>query len=569
MADTKSETSSEGDVTSLAHQINTAISSSHTTINRLILDRMPKAVPPQTDNPSTYITGLLHMGAVYVAFESLWQNLLGIHSEIAPIPYSFPFNPDPDQRDATTPAITARLRRVLEESYWPNLLRAARIKADVQTMTGWPTHVYDAQLRAAGTSGRLGKFTLHIRDSVTAKPHLLLAYAYCLYLALLSGGSYIRTELMYLKGDFWRSLPTPVRPQMVECRHDKVKPRRRRSSALENDDDDADHPPAVSARDLPLAFLDFDPPLGENPRQQTRGLKASFKQRFAAAEQLLAAPERSDIIKEASVLFTHLEGVVTQLDKIFGAANAPAGMHIPHQLLAKTHAQRALTSSHPRTGGGGGGGVGLRLRDSIAIAKGRLLRTRRKSSVSSAVTATVPTPAGELSVSGWTGSGGADSSSKPSSVSEGEQEGDLVEYDKDNAHPDHGGEEKHPGQTLAADAVVPADGFRAVRYDPEAATFALSPSNTNHSNWKGDTATSGKQSFDGVNDEIECCPISRGGGAPVMVAAAVQTRAEPNYALYAIISNFVVLVGVVGVFVAYLFVRHGEGRRGGVGVVEL
>lgn len=558
MADTKSETSSEGDVTSLAHQINAAIASSHTTINRLILDRMPKAVPPQTDNPSTYITGLLYMGAVYVTFESLWQNLLGVHSEIAPIPYSFPFNHDPDQRDGT-PEITERLRRVLEEAYWPNLLRAARIKADVRTMTGWPDHVYDEQLRLAGTAGRLGKFTLHIRDAINAKPHLLLAYAYCLYLALLSGGSYIRTELIYLKGDFWKSLPTPIKPNMVECRQDKVKPRRRHSSLSEDDS----KPPSKATRhsfsaasDLPLAFLDFDPPLGENPRQQTRALKAEFKQRFASAEQLLAAPERHDIIKEAGVIFQHLEGVVTQLDKIF--SGGAGGMHIPQ---LKTHAQRALMNPASRTAGGG---VGLRLRDSIAIAKGRLLRSRRKSSASS-VTATVPIPAEELSVSHKL------DSSEPSSVSDedAEEEEDLAEYDKD-AQSD--GREKQTEQsesTLAADAVVPADGFRTIRYDQDlpkpdrSIRFSLAPNGN-----KGDVRTSQddkklSQRFDGADSEAELCPISRG---PTMASTAVQTKPAPNLALYAIISNFVVLVGVVGVFMAYLAVRHGDARAG---VVQL
>lgn len=558
MATSESSPSSEADARSLAHQINTAIASSHTKINRLILDRMPKAVPPQTDNPSTYITGLLHIGAVYVAFESLWQNLLGVHSEIAPIPYSFPFSNHPNRQDET-PQITERLRRVLEEAYWPNLLRAPRIKADVQAMTGWPDHVYDEQLRSAGTSGRLGKFTLHIRDSVNAKPHLLLAYAYCLYLALLSGGSYIRTELTFLNEDFWTSLPTPIKPNMVECRQDKVKPRRHSSSGhITRHSKLAPHD---SSLELPLDFLNFDPPLGENHRQQTKVLKADFKQRFAEAEQLLADPERQDIVKESTAVFHHLEGVVVQLDKIIGTDTDAQPL--------KTHAQRVLNPlSRP-------GGIGFRLRDSIAIAKGRLLRTRRKSSEYS-VTATVPAIADKLSVTDSQRS----ESSKPSSVSERQVEDEDVDEDEqesaesnEEAQPD--AEEKQldtetAEARLARDAVVPADGFRTIRYDndlpkPTRSTTPPTGNGRGKANGHANGHTKAKQAFDGANSDVECCPISR---PPAMAIAAVQTRPEPNYALYVIISNFVTLFGVAGFFAAYLYMRHGDDKPR-AGTVEL
>ncbi|CAN8095263.1 unnamed protein product [Discula destructiva] len=558
MTDSQSSPSSEGDSKSLAHQINTAIASSHTKINRLILDHMPKAVPPQTDTPSAYITGLLHIGAMYIAFESLWQNLLGLHSEIAPIPYTFPFTKDPDQRDET-PQITGRLRRVLEEAYWPTLLRAARIKTDVQAMTGWPDHVFDEELRSAGTSGRLGKFTLHIQTSINAKPHLLLAYAYCLYLALLSGGSYIRTELMYLPADFWRSLPTPIKPNMVACRQDKVKQRRRHSSLQDDDNDDVDEdtrPSGLanhrdSSIELPLAFLDFDPPLGENPRQQAKGLKAEFKQRFAEADRLLADPERRDIIKESAVIFHHLEGVVVQLDKMFGTAD-------PVIPPVKTLVQRALDPTPSRTGEG----IGFRLRDSIAIAKGRLLRMRRKSSGSS-VTATVPTIADKLSVTDSQGS----ESSKAGSVTDPDEneEGEDAVYVK-NTQSDVHEKQIAPESILARNAVVPTDGFRTIRYDsklpkPEKSTLPLRTHNHNEKNSSRDVES--LPGFDGSGSDIQYCPMS---SSPTTVMAAVQTKAEPNYALYVLISNTIVLIGMVGLFVAYLLVRHGERKAA---VVEL
>lgn len=534
MADIKSSSSSGGDSKSLAHQINVAIVSSHTTINRLILNRMPKAVPPQTENPSTYITGLLHIGAVYIAFESLWQNILGIHSEIAPIPYTYPFTDDPSQYDET-PQVTERTRHILEAAYWSNLLRAARIKADIRTMTGWPDHVIDEQIRYAGTSGPLGKFTLHIRDTVNAKPHLLLAYAYCLYLALLSGGSYIRTELMYLKSEFWQATPSPIRPNFVQCKPSagpgpgSKKPNRH--STFEDDLNSyglAKHDPAIK---VPLEFLDFDPPLGENSRQQTKDLKAEFKRRFSGAEQLLADLERTDIIRESTAIFTSLEGVVDQLDKIFGTVPTPQ---------AKSHVQRAL---HPPDHSPRGGNMGFRLRDSIAIAKGRLLRTRRKSSGGSSVA-----PATAEDVLTTTDSHQSSESSEPSSVSSSSD-------DYEDARAEFKQPAAAPASDLVRDAVVPGEGFRTIRYDDD----HISPPRPERSR-QGKDGKGGRQQHGldraGLGRDAKCCPMTR---SPTIPGVTVS-KEGPDYLLFAVVSNSVLLLGVVVVFAAWLYARHGEGE---------
>lgn len=515
----------QGDARSLAHQINVAIASTHTKINRLILDRMPRAVPPQTDNPSAYITGLLHIGAVYIAFESLWQNILGIHPDIAPIPYTYPFSHDPRQRD-DTPQVTERTRYILEQAYWPVLLRSARIKADIRSMTGWPDHVIDEQIRSVGTSGRLGKFTRHIHDSVTAKPHLLLAYAYSLYLALLSGGTYIRTELMYIKSDFWHATPTPIRPNMIECipKPDLERSRRHDTSGYDSSSHGlARHDPTIN---IPLEFLDFDPPLGENPRQQAKSLKAEFKRRFALAEQALAEPERNDIIEESTAIFNNLEAMVGQLDSTCGTPLAKGEIHgALHPSAAHSLGTASLTT---------------RLRDSIAIAKGRLWRTTRKSSGGSSVTATVPTARGDLPDSQIL------SSPQPSSVSGSSGEGKGV-------WPEPASQEQ---VDLAHDAVIPAQGFRTVRYGSDLPRPERASYKSNHEKGGNPHGFDGA-SFDSIRADVECCPMSR---VPRTKEVMMIRKEGPNYALYAIISNFVVLLGVAIVFAAYLYVRHEEKR---------
>lgn len=535
----------DGERRSLAHSINIAILSSHTKINRLILDRMPHAVPPHTDNPSTYITGLLHIGAVYIAFESLWQNLLGIHTEIAPIPYAYPFsNPSNSDHDHGTapPQITERTRHILEAAYWPNMLRAARVKADIRAMTGWPTHVIDEQLRSAGTTGALGTFLAYIEETIDSRPHLLLAYAYSLYLALLSGGSYIRAELMYLRAGFWLTVPEPIKPGMVPCTREYAEPEKlRRQSAF----DYVSKPHGLAAEDqsvtLPLSFFDFDTPLGhENPRQQAKDLKTEFKRRFAHAEQVLSDPEKLDIIAESVAVFEHLEAVAEQLDEICGGG---AGALL--QGKSRRHAAKEVSpSSQPHPGPVG---IGSRMRDSIAIAKGRLLRTLMKpSGAGASITATTPLLLATGKASTYTDtaySSEPSSSSKVSSTSSGEVSQRLQENDR----------ESH----LADDAVVPGKGFRAVRYNVDGQLDA-----------KVSGGQRGAGNYDGAFDDdqgsvgrgSQTCPMSRSPDvptneslqAPMATVKMTTQRLEP-------VSIILVLLGTAMGFAAFYYARRCDG----------
>lgn len=526
----------DGEPRSLAHSINTAIASSHTKINRLILDRMPLSVPPQADNPSTYITGLVHIGAVYIAFESLWQNSIDVHTEIAPLPYKYPFDHDssissPDtNHGATPPQVTERARFILETAYWPNMLRAARVKADIRALTGWPAHVVDEQLRSAGATGALEVFLAHIKKAIDGKPHLLLAYAYSLYLALLSGGSYIRTELMYLPAEFWLAPPDPVRPGMVPCiREYGGEPEKlRQRSTIESES--GPHGPVGedASVTLPLSFLDFDTPLGhENPRQRAKDLKAEFKRRFADAEQGLTEPERRDIVTESVTIFDHLEAVVGQLDKVCSSGAGPTRQGKSRRVSAKADSQPA--------------GIGSRLRDSIAIAKGRLLRTMKRSGgASGSVTATTPA---------------RNTVASPPEISESSQVSS-----RSSSGPLNSAQGDETAAHLARDATIPGEGFRSVHYGD----------GNVQSDAEANVARRGVGGYDGTADDdqgssgrySQVCPISRSPTPPAKRGFATSTpKVEgmgrgPGYALYAVASNVAVLFGIAMAFAAYLYVRR-------------
>jgi hypothetical protein len=286
---------------------------------------------------------------------------------------------------------------------------------------------------------------------------------------------------------------------------------------------------------VPLEFLDFDRPLGENPRQQAKDLKAEFKRRLTDAEQALAEPERRDIIKESVAIFQHLEGVVGQLDRMCDT---------PPQV--KGPAARVLNplpspqQSHSRTTN-----LGSRLRDSIAIAKGRLLRTRRRSSGDggSSVTATAPSLATEVVTTS------ADSSSSaPDSRQSSSSENFVDAQSKQRPSPGSGsGSGSGSVSKLAHDAVLPGDGFRTIRY--------------------GDDDTEKRHGgLDGAYDDklllrrySGCCPMARDPSAKGAASRGVVERERPDYALYAMVSNVAVLVVGIGLlFVAYLYVRHGD-----------
>jgi hypothetical protein len=546
-----SEMPPDGEMRSLAHSINTAIASSHTRINRLILDRMPHAVPPQAENPSTYITGLLHIGAIYVAFESLWQNIIGVHTEIAPLPYTYPFRSDtsassPGLGHGATPLpvpvpVPARIRNILDTAYWPNTLRAARIKADIRTMTGWPAHVVDEQLRSAGTTGPLGVFLAHVKEAVDDRPHRLLAYAYTLYLALLSGGSYIRTELMYLRAEFWLAVPDPVRPSMVPCAREpgSEMEKLRRHSTFDSHSAShrlvGDDPPVT----LPLSFLDFDTPFShENPRQQAKDLKAEFKRRFANAEQALTDSERRDIVTESVAIFDHLEAVVGQLDNICGGG---AGA------MLQGSSRRYSTRPDPRRVG-----LGSRLRDSIVVAKGRLLRTvKRSSGVGSSVAAT-PTSAERMAATSVRNTAASSPDTSESSKVSSAMSGGLSQ----------GAQRDEVAARLARGAIVPGEGFRTVRYSDHDSQLG-----TNAKVAWGET-----RGFDGTVDDAhdsvgrgsQVCPISRSPTLPAKMletstSTTGNTQRSHDCAFYAVLSKLAVLFGAIMASALYLYLRRCDG----------
>ncbi|KAK4457768.1 hypothetical protein QBC42DRAFT_278362 [Cladorrhinum samala] len=357
----------------LGDSINIATRSAHTKLNKNLLIRLPLCVPPRACNPTTYASGLLHVAPVYIAFESAWNAILESHDsnssrtgECTPSPGDFPSSSSSSSSSSSylptlfpfgtadssssAPSKCERLHSVLDQLRIEGLARSDRILDDIASMTGWSEAEVQAHVKTVAEKGRLKEFVAHIHRSIDKNPEVLLAYAWVLYMALFSGGRFIRSSLEGAgQKEFWEKGCDAIPPLGVQCKT----PRQRADRG-------------------PLSFFRFD------TAQDGEDLKKEFKRRFLmCGEGLLTAAERDRVVREAICIFDNMNLLVSQLDGVFGgtvAGGVGQGMggntynRSPSSSLdswAGLLIARTSTKSFV-------GGVGGRLRDSVAVAKERL-----------------------------------------------------------------------------------------------------------------------------------------------------------------------------------------------------
>ncbi|CZS95737.1 related to HMX1 ER localized, heme-binding peroxidase involved in the degradation of heme [Rhynchosporium agropyri] len=335
---------------SLSERINRSTRPLHTQLNRLILTRLPLALPPYTTNPSTYVSGLLHITPIYATFEDLWASLLVSPSLPTTLDACEPGQPLLDSRSIPlisntsdspllihTPKICTRTQSLLSHLRIPGLLRAGRLIEDIRTLTNTPDHQINVQLRAISHSGPLAEFLQHTKSSVETNPHVLLAYAWVLYMALFSGGRYLRLALKEAGGqgeEFWTRSSSCHRPYSLDdtyipprstsrppARNTKFSASESNTTSTRRSSTNPTHglrlpPPEPGVRVIPgLKFFSF--PGAEDGED----LKVLFKARIVEAEILLTEGEKEDIVREAGFIFTHMLQLVNQLDAVIGTTD--------------------------------------------------------------------------------------------------------------------------------------------------------------------------------------------------------------------------------------------------------
>ncbi|TLD12588.1 uncharacterized protein PgNI_03430 [Pyricularia grisea] len=314
----------------LGKKINASTRLVHRTLNKLILDRLPLALPPRAQNPSLYTSGILHIASIYIAFESLWRQIL--HSQpldndkpddlfwtkmipLGRVNHKQPTFPWPF---STKTKSSKRIRGLLADMYDAKLERTPRLVADIRALTGWSRDEVTAEVRAITTGdGALARMVRHMNESVCENPHVLLAYGWVMYMALFSGGRFMRATLENAVGDpdlpFWAANPGRIAPgqrQSVSGR-----------TAIEDPgfaEHGGEHPSCVrvlegdSGHRLPLDFLHF------STERDGEDLKEAFKSRIETVEASLTPAKLDDVVQEAMCIFESLIHIIEDLDRICG-----------------------------------------------------------------------------------------------------------------------------------------------------------------------------------------------------------------------------------------------------------
>lgn len=150
----------------LGEQINAASRSAHFLLNRLIVNRLPLALPPYATDPSIYMLGLLRIAPLYTTFESIWESLLDTkmfpvipcidrdcdvwkHRCSSNLPVAN--DPSPTRHIQTCP----RLRSLLGHLHLPGLVRSMRLRADIRSACRISETELDEQFRQISESGEI------------------------------------------------------------------------------------------------------------------------------------------------------------------------------------------------------------------------------------------------------------------------------------------------------------------------------------------------------------------------------------------------------------------------------
>ncbi|KAL7958758.1 hypothetical protein V8C34DRAFT_141344 [Trichoderma compactum] len=320
----------------LAFEMVAATRELHTRINRLVVSRLPLALPPQASDASPYISGLLHLLPVYMTFEKLWQDI----------------TPDTLPQEAALederPNVSQRMQTILKELKIPQLFRSDILRADIKSMTGWSDDVLDNQIDVVKRKGKLSAFISHIKQIIPEEPHTLIAYSYNLFMALFAGGRFIRASFEKAGDEFWETVPRPIKPMMEPCRPRSIAP----------------SPPeptcnlAETSRysQTLLQFWRFD------TAEDGEDLKRDYKEVLLRWEGKLSPKEKNDIVRESVIILENIESIVSHLDSMFAEEQ---DIQIPKRpSLADRFAQTQFVA---------------RIRDSFMIARERGVRSSLRS----------------------------------------------------------------------------------------------------------------------------------------------------------------------------------------------
>jgi hypothetical protein len=232
-----------------------------------------------------YTIGISRFAEVFFAFESAWISQLdrlgGVGSSDSR---------EYDVLDSFVGDEAGRIRRILSQIYDPELLRSDRLRSDLLVLRSLISNSEHGQ-RGSWDDGDTSKegnaelansavaFASHIKSSLDCKPHILLAYAWVMYMATFDVGVHIRRKQLAAGTDFWGQASASMSPS----------------------DDQSD----ISNG---LSFWFFP------GNQEDETIKMKFQQRLLNAFSLLTATEWVDVIWAAIDILEWCAKILHEID---------------------------------------------------------------------------------------------------------------------------------------------------------------------------------------------------------------------------------------------------------------
>ncbi|KXT06654.1 hypothetical protein AC578_8572 [Pseudocercospora eumusae] len=251
------------DSSSISNRINLATRKQHTELNRLIIQRLPLALPPYQSSPLLFSKGIVPFARIFILFETEWDLLIRHAQKLDPADLSH----------------DAEVRRWLANLRPKGLPRSERLKNDLRHLRDMAgSNIYNTH--AVGEA-----WVKEIRARIRGNPEVLVAFAWVFYMATFAGGRWIRQQLANGGADFWTAQPE------VAGNLEKVE----QSALLQ----------------LPgFTFLSFP---GHDDGED---IKTAFKARLADGETLLAESEKEEILDVSRQIFDKCIGLVNDLDRM-------------------------------------------------------------------------------------------------------------------------------------------------------------------------------------------------------------------------------------------------------------
>ena len=299
----------------LSHAINTATRPLHNTLNDLITARLPLCLPPHATDPVLYLAGLEALLFIFEAIETAFARLTT--------------DAEPLCTNSAAGGDTTTLVDALATLLPKGLPRAPRLRHDtivmrehlrakgVPALRPSPSMAQDASCSEG--HGELGAllhaYAAHLSITAAERPHELLAYAWVMYMGVLSGGRWIRAQIDASVSTnaatsstaatvFW-----PVPATVPFCAMDDE----HEAAPTSDEGDVSSHTSADPGR----TFLRF-----AHSTHDGEDIKRAFRARFAAADAALPPELRDDVVREAEVAFTWIVRLVAALDGVAAEAAA-------------------------------------------------------------------------------------------------------------------------------------------------------------------------------------------------------------------------------------------------------